>query len=137
MRNTPPGIGDRNTHHLIVGDGGVFSINIADHPGKVFVSGRGLWVDGWRTDDVLNAVNEGMMVRTHLSEALGERVPVLPVIVLICRDLKIDSPPADVAVLRRRDLIKWLGVHPPVMPLTRATLIAKLARDPSTWNGPS
>jgi hypothetical protein len=133
LQNHPPGWGPLGARHLVIGDGGVFAINIEEHPAKVTVSGKGLWVDGWRTDEVLHAADEGRRLRTLLSEALGERVPVMPVIVLVCKELRVDSPATDAAVLRRRDLIKWLEAHPAAMPLTRAALIAKTVRDPGFW----
>jgi hypothetical protein len=71
-------IGDRgaNVDHLVIGPGGVFSLNAKKRAGKVWVGERALLVNGHKTDHLWKARGEADRVARLLGRALGEEVAV-------------------------------------------------------------
>ena len=138
LHDVPIGNRGRTIDHLVVGRAGVFTLRTRNHPGStVTVNGRGLWVDGQRTDYHPVAHAEGINVRTRLGEALAVKLPVRAVIVVVCKRLKVESAPHDVTILQRRDLLRWLNAQPAQLPLAAATAIARAAGKGATWVEPA
>lgn len=99
---------------VVIGPPGAFVIAARNHSGKqVSVHEAGLDV-GDETDDLAAVRSEA-----HLLRALLEGSPVqpgvTPVIAVYCRELVIESRPADIAVLDGRHLRRWLTRRPRVL----------------------
>ena len=102
--------------HLVVGPGGVFTLNAKHHPrAHVWVGGDVLMVNGQRQPYVRNGRHEAQRAARILSTATGTRTLVRGVVVLVgVRELTVKSSPDDVAVVYRESLTRWLRKQPVV-----------------------
>jgi hypothetical protein len=122
-----------NLDHLVIGPGGIFSLNTKHHPkAKIIVTERGFRVNGHRQNYLPVAVNEAVKVGRVLEAAVGHAVQVKPVIVVVGAELEIRSAPADVYVIRRRDLPKWFLRRPAELPVDQMRELMRVAGRPST-----
>jgi hypothetical protein len=131
FHDIPIGRRGANIDHLVVGPGGVFTINAKNLSGKVCVTERTFRHNGYRTDYLPKAHREGERV----SAILG--VAVRPVIAVICNEFTVKVNPADVDVVARGKLHQWLDGHPARLSPQDAFAIARLADDPATWSSSS
>lgn len=124
-------IGERGSDidHLVIGPAGVFTVNTKRHPGRVWVGGRVLMVNGQRTNHVRNAEHEARRVERILG------VPVHGIIALVAvRRLTIKQRPEAVSVVTSKALVRWLNGRPRTLPATEVTRLTSLATDPRTWS---
>lgn len=121
--------------HLIIGPGGVFTANAKNHPnGKVWVGGDTVMVNGQRQPYVRNSRHEASRASKLLSQACGFHVHVEGLIVLVnAIEWKVKTPPADVHVLARREIARWLLRHGDVLDQAAQTAIFDAARRSTTW----
>ena len=137
LHDVPMGGAGRAIDHLLIGTAGVFSLTTKNlGHSNVEISGRALWVNRGRTAYVPEAANQAWRIRTLLGEATGRRIFVQPVLVLICHEVAVEEEPHDVSVVRRRDLLRWLGSRPQKMSIAEAARIAELAVKSATWKEP-
>jgi hypothetical protein len=123
-----------NLDHLVIGPGGVFSMNTKHHPkAKVVVTERTFRVNGYREAYLPMAVKEAAKVARVLEAAVEYPVQVRPVIVVMGAELEVRSAPPDVSVIRRRDLPKWFLQLPVVLQEPQAKELMRVAGRPSTW----
>lgn len=128
-------IGDRgaNVDHLVIGRGGVFSLNTKNLTGKVWVAERAFLHNGHKTDYLPRARREGERVAKRLTAATGSPVGVRPVLVVICDDFMVRAQPSDVSVVARRRIVRWLAAQPAVLDRHHAFAIAAAADRPDIW----
>jgi hypothetical protein len=130
-------VGDRGADidHLVVGPGGVYTLNAKHHPGaRVWVGGDVLMVNGARHPYVRNSRHEALRAGRLLSAASGSPVHVVGVVVPVnANDLTIAKPPADVHVVGRRRLRRWLRRRPTVLDDDTIEAIFQVARRSTTW----
>jgi hypothetical protein len=127
FHDIPIGSRGANVDHLVIGPGGVFSINTKNLTGKVWVSQRTFLHNGYRTNYLPKAHKEGKRV----SAILG--VAARPVIAVICDEFTVKAQPSDVDVVPRRKLRRWLEQRPAALSPSDAFAIARRADDPATW----
>jgi hypothetical protein len=132
----PVGADTSDIDHVVVGPGGVFTINTKHHPGKdVWVGGRRILVAGQRTDYLRNARHEGSRASQKLSSGLRWAIPVTPLIVFVgVRRFTIRERPSDVIVLRDSELVRWFARHPVTLGHLEIAAVADAAAVPSTWH---
>ena len=123
--------------HLVVGPGGVFTLNTKNHPrASIWVGGDVLMVNGQRQPYVRNSRHEAMRAARVLRRATGCSVHVRGLVVLVgVRELTVKSPPADVAVVYRESLVRWLRRQPAVLEEPQIDRIYEAARRPEIWTG--
>lgn len=121
--------------HVVVGPAGVFTVNAKHHPqGKVWVGGNTVMVNGQRQPYVRNSRHEAQRAGKLLSRAAGFRVDVRGVIAVVtAQDIKIKEQPADVHIVARRQLRKWLIQQPLIIRDDAVSHILRLARRSTTW----
>lgn len=124
---------DHNVDHIVIGPGGVFSLNAKKLTGTVWVAERAIRVNGHPTDFLRKARWEGSAVARRLSAAAKGPVEVRPVIVVIADQLKEKAQPLDVAVVARRKIVQWLEAQPPQLDPTAVAQLAASVGEPSTW----
>src|SRR5207248_3110243 len=127
FHDIPLGTRGANIDHLVIGPGGVFSVNTKNLTGKVSVTERTFRHNGYRTDYLPKAHREGERV----SAILG--VPVRPVIAVICNEFTVKASPTDVDVVARRKLRNWLEGQTARLSKPEVFAIARRVDDPSTW----
>ncbi len=108
-------VGDRGSDidHLLIGPGGVFTVNAKNHPGaRIWVGGNTFMVNGHRQPYVRNSRYEAERAAKLLTAACGFPVYVQGLIVTVnAEDVTIKTQPDGVNVTWRNNLAKWLLRH--------------------------
>jgi hypothetical protein len=135
LHSVPVGTRGSDIDHVVIGPGGVFTINTKHHPGaKIWVGGDTVLVNGVRQAYVRNSRYEAERAGRLLSAACGFDVVVTPLIVCVNAErLTIKAPPNGVHILTRRGLRRWLRRQPERLAAGEA--IFDQARRSSTWVG--
>jgi hypothetical protein len=82
LHSVPLGRGG-DIDHLIIGPGGVFTVNTKHHPRARVTVGRSVvFVRGYPVTHVGKALREASRVQAALSSALGQAVPVQPLVII-------------------------------------------------------
>jgi hypothetical protein len=130
-------VGDRSSDidHLVIGPGGVFSLNAKHHPGaKIWVGGNTFMVNGVRQPYVRNSRHEAARASHLLTATCGFPVDVTGVVVPVnAGDIIIRKSPADVHVVGRRRLSRWLRRLEPLLDDVTVLAIYEIARRSTTW----
>jgi hypothetical protein len=131
-------VGDRgsNIDHVIVGPGGVFTVNAKNLTGKVWVASRALRHNGHQTSFLPKAVSEAKRASRLLSSALDRRIDVYPILAILADDWTIKERPTDVLVAPPRGVKDWLRGQPVVIPPAEVVAISAAAAKPGTWQLP-
>lgn len=136
LHAVPVGAGASDIDHVLIGPAGVFTLNTKNHAGKtVWVADRAILIDGHKQHYLSRSRHEAARAAKRLSAAVGEPVPVTPVLVLIePGKLTFEQRPAGVAVVTDRELLRWLKRRRPVLAPERIALIVAAAVVPGTWH---
>ena len=131
----PVGTRGSDIDHLVIGPGGVFTVNTKNHPdSKIWVGGDTFLVNGNREPYVRNARHEATRASKLLSEACGREVFVEGVVALVnAVELTIKAPSNGVHVVARRQIAKWLLRHGDVLDQSQQAEIFDAARRSTTW----
>lgn len=130
-------VGDRGSDidHLIIGPGGVFTVNAKHHPGaKIWVGGNTFMVNGTRQPYIRNSRHEAARAAKLLTAATGFPVDVEGLIVTVnADDVTVKDAPDGVHVVPRMQVARWLLRHGDTV--TDATLdaIFDAAHRSTTW----
>lgn len=135
-------VGERGSDidHVLIGPGGVYTVNSKHHPdASVWVGGNTVIVNGSKTWYVRNSRHEARRAAGILSGRAGFPVQVTGLIAMICpRDrftVKSQPPGGDVVVLARRKLVDWLAGRGPVLSPEQVEALFEVARRSTTWAG--
>lgn len=132
-------VGDRGSDidHLLIGPGGIFTVNAKNHPGaKIWVGGNTFMVNGHRQPYVRNARYEAERVSKLLTAACGFPVQVHGLIVTVnAQDVVVKTEPDGVNVTWRNNLVKWLLRHGDIHGSDTLDAIFEAARRSTTWRG--
>ena len=121
--------------HVLVGPGGVVTINTKQHRGqRVLVEERSVLVDTRPVPYLRHAKFEAERVTTLLADRRPLSAPVIPVVVFVgARSIAVQSSPTAVTVLDAHELVPWLNALPSVLgPAERLSLI-ELLDNPDMW----
>ncbi|WP_196810976.1 nuclease-related domain-containing protein [Arthrobacter sp. 35W] len=137
LHAVPVGAGSSDIDHVVVGPGGVFTINTKRHAGqKVWVAARTFLVAGKRQDHLRNSRFEGRRAARLLSAAVRGAVPVTAVVAVVgARPLVIKGQPDGVVVLDAAELAAWIGRQPPVLDAQQLAMLRTVAVRPEVWHG--
>lgn len=121
--------------HVVIGPGGVFTVNAKHHPGAdIWVSGNTVKVDGYGTSYVRESRREADRAGKLLSAACGSAVPVEGMIVMVkAHDFVDQSQPVGVHVMTRGQLVDRLRRFGQVLDEARIQAIFDVARRSTTW----
>jgi hypothetical protein len=104
-------VGERGSDidHVVIGPGGVFTLNTKRHPNKsVWVGRHTVMVDGHKTQYLRASRFEGERASRLLTKAVGFPVLARPALVFLTGSLipnvTIKQPPDDVIILDRTDI---------------------------------
>lgn len=130
-------VGDRGSDidHLVIGPGGVFTVNAKNHPkAKIWVGGNTFMVNGTKVPYVRNARHEAGRAAKLLTAACGFPVHVEGLIVTVnAEDVTIKTQPDGVSVTWRNNLAKWLLRHGDIHTPETLDAIYEAARRSTTW----
>ena len=131
----PIGTKGSDVDHIVIGPGGVFTINTKHHAGKrVWVGRRTVMVSGHKQPYIRNSEHEAGRV----TKLLRERMPLLPaaqpVLALVSpQSLTIKTKPEQVKVVADTGLRRWLLKRPSVLEAVELGRLAAIIDDPATW----
>lgn len=130
-------VGERGSDidHLVVGPGGVFTVNAKHHPkAKIWVGGNTFMVNGNRQPYIRNSRHEAARAAKLLTAACGFPVHVEGLIVTVnAADVVIKTQPEGVSVTWRNDLAKWILRHGDIHTPEALNAIYEAARRSTTW----
>lgn len=130
-------VGERGSDidHLVIGPGGVFTVNAKHHPrAKVWVGGNTVMINGTRVPYVRNSRHEAARAAKLLSEVVGFPVRVEGLIVTVnAADVVVKNQPDGVSVVPRMQVAKWLLRHGDIYSLEALDALFEAARRSTTW----
>jgi hypothetical protein len=136
-------VGDRGSDidHVVIGPGGVFTVNTKRHPDKsVWVGRNTVMVDGHRTNYLRNSRFEGERASRLLTAAVGFPVLARPALVFLTGSLfphvTIKQAPDDVIILDRMDVPGAFKRATHRLSPEQVELIFEHARRSTTWQPP-
>lgn len=131
----PVGTRGSDIDHLVIGPGGVFTVNAKHHPGaKIWVGGNTVMVNGSKQAYVRNSRHEAARASDLLTRACGFPVLVEGLIATVnAADVVVKSQPDGVTVVPRMQLTKWLLRHGDILASTAVDAIYDVARRSTTW----
>jgi hypothetical protein len=133
----PVGRRGSDIDHLVIGPGGVFTVNAKHHEGaNVWVGDTRLFVNGRPTDHLRNARYEARRAAKLLSEASGARVDVTPVIAVVGARRVTTRGNPDVVVSRSSQLAAVLRQRRPALRADEVAAVTASALAPATWGAP-
>lgn len=139
LHAVPVGENGSDIDHVVIGPGGVFTINTKHHPtASVWVGGNTIMVNGTRTHYVRNSRFEAKRTSRFLTTALGG-IPVFTTGLIAVMGatggfrIKSQPPDGDVVVMTRKEVAKWLARRPEVLTDEQVETIYAVARRSDTW----
>jgi hypothetical protein len=134
----PVGHENSDIDHVVIGPGGVYTINAKHHPdSQIWVGGDTFLVNGHKQLYVKNSRFEAKRAAELLGRAVGFPVPVIALIVIVGAHkgmiIKAQPPGGDVIILGRKEIDAWLSDRPQVLVPSIVDLIYDQARRSTTW----
>lgn len=133
-------VGERGADidHVVIGPGGVFTVNSKHHPrASIWVGGDTFMVNGSRVPYIRNSRHEAKRASRLLAQHVGFPVPVTGLVAVVGaqRGLTVDSQPADgaVAVVQIGGIQRFFRSRPQRLSLREIDAIHEVARRSSTW----
>lgn len=136
LHSIPVGSRSADIDHVVIGPGGVFTLNTKHHPGgSVQVKGDAVFVNGQYYPYIRNLRHEARRASQLLSKACGFEVPVMGTLVIVGADrFKVrQEPDGRVSVVARRKLVRWLRRQPHRQNAQQIDRIYCAASSPETW----
>ena len=138
LHSIPVGERGSDIDHLLIGPGGLYTINTKNHPGKsIWVGKHMIMVEGHKTVYLRNSRFEAERVRKAMLRELGQELPVRPVLVLLTGTLipqvTIKKMPEDVLVLDRMDVPGVFKRAPLRLTPDVVQRVYDVARRSTTW----
>ena len=121
--------------HVLVGPGGIITINTKQHQGRrVHVDRRNILLDSRPVPYLRHAKFEAERVTTLLEHRRTLSTPVIPLVVFVAaRSIVVQSEPAPVTVLRAEELAAWLTALPVVLGPAERLSIIQILDNPRMW----
>jgi len=135
LPRSPVGAQGADIDHLVVGPGGVFTINTKHHADKnVWVGKKCMQVNGQKVQHIRNAEFEAARVTQLVRERMPLLTPVQRVVALVDpKQLTIRDKPEQVKVIDARELRNWLMKLHPVLTEWELMELDSTIDSPETW----
>jgi hypothetical protein len=136
LHAVPVGAGASDIDHVVIGPGGVFTLNTKNHAGQsVWVAGKTLMVAGKKQRHLYNASHEASRAAKLLGRGVNEPVEVTGLVVVVApKSMTVRAKPTDAVVVTDRQLLRWLSGRPAVLTPRQIAAIAAAAVSPGTWH---
>jgi hypothetical protein len=131
----PVGQRGSDIDHLVIGPGGVFTINANHLPrAKIWVGGDTFLVNGQRHPYIRNSRHEASRAARLLAAAGAPNVTVCGVIVPVrAEKVTVKKAPDDVEINARFQLTRWLLGRPTALDDSTIGDVLQVARRSTTW----
>lgn len=135
LHSLPVGRNGADIDHLVVGPGGVFTVNTKHHTdASVWVAGRTVLVSGASRQIVQRAEAEARRVDRIVASVLPDAPCVQPVIAVVgAKRMRVRRAPRLVAVVRAEQLRRYLRSQPQRLTPVQVALLVARFEDPATW----
>lgn len=135
LHSLPVGRNGADIDHLIVGPGGVFTVNTKHYvDASVWVAGRTVLVSGTSRPMVQKAEAEARRVDRIVATVLADPPAVRPVIAVVgAKRVTVRRAPKLVTVLRAEQLRRFLRSQPERLSSAEIGLLTAKLEDPATW----
>jgi hypothetical protein len=134
LHAVPVGKDGSDIDHVVIGPGGVFTINTKHHRGQsVWVADRTFLVAGHKQPYVRNAEHEAQRASKLLTRGADSPVSVTAVVAVVDPKSLTVKKPADVVVLTANQLVRWLHKRPAVLTAAQVGRFFEVADRPETW----
>ena len=141
LHAVPVGDSDTDIDHVVIGHGGVYTVNTKTHPGgRIWVGKHQVRVNGFATDYLRKSRAEAARAAKLLTAAVGFQVTVHPALVFLTGTLipnvTIRQQPDDVLILDRMHIPGVLRRAPRRLAPEQSSAIYAHARRSTTWKPP-
>lgn len=138
LHSVPVGKGDSDIDHIVIGPGGVFTVNSKKHDGKkIWVAKYQMRVNGQPVPYLRNSRHEAARAKKLLEARLDFDVPVMGTVVVltgtIVPEVTYRDKPDDVRVLDKWDVPRWYRKHRAVLTPAQVKEVFEVARRSDTW----
>lgn len=135
LNSIPVGTNDSDIDHLVIGPGGVFTLNAKHHrDARIWVGGNTVIVNGVRQPYVRNSRFEAQRAGRLLSAATRISVSARGLVVPVgAAKFTVKQQPADVDVVTRSGLVQYLIRQPTILDPAAIEHVLGFARLSSTW----
>lgn len=134
LHAVPVGNRGGDIDHVLIGPGGVVTVNTKHHRGQTVKAGRlAVFVGGRQTRYAESSLYEGQRAARLLSAATGRPVEVTPIIVVVGTRRLRGYRSQGVRVMRRSDLIFWLAFRRHRLGRAERRELFEVARRETTW----
>ena len=135
----PIGKAGADIDHLVLGPGGIFTINTKHHRGKkIWIAERSFLVNGQKQPYLRNSKFEATRVTKMLQARMPHLPPAQAVIALVSpASVTIKKKPDAVNVLDANYLRRWLLKRPVVLAETDLVELTAIIDAPPTWPTPA
>lgn len=134
IHSVPIGDGDCDVDHVVIGPGGVFTLNTKNHLGKkVWIHTNAFKVSGQSQTYLSKSRTEATRASRMLSTACGFDVAVTPMIVVLADEVTVKGKPEDVLIASCRKVAKHLLREPARLDASQVDAIYEQARRSTTW----
>lgn len=121
--------------HLVVGPGGVFTLDTQFHPSsKIWSNGEALWVNGRRTHELASSRFAADRAGEVLTRAVGVPVVAESVVVMVGSGLASAGEPDRVHLVYLELLVRWMKAREHVLAPDAVDAIVDRARRSTTWS---
>jgi len=136
FHDIPVGHRGATVDHVVIGPGGVFTVNTKHLFGEIVVYPRSITHEGIKTDYLSKASAEARRAARFLSTAIGRKVPVRGVLAILADEWTIVDEPPDVLVRGPRGAKNLMLNQPPVFRPSDVMVLAVAASKSRTWTRP-
>lgn len=135
LHAVPVGTRGSDIDHVVIGPGGVFTVNAKHHPdAEIWVGGNTLLVNGTKQPYIRNARHEAQRASSILGQALGFPVHVEGLVVTVnAKSVTVKAQPDGVTVVPRMQLARWLRRHGDILTDDTIEAVHEVARRSTTW----
>ena len=133
FHDVPLGERGATVDHLVIGPGGVFTLNTKDLSGAIRVNARSVAHDGRRTSFLAKASAEALRAASFLTAALDRPVEVRGLLAILADEWIVKRLPDDVYVGGPASVKHWMLQQPPVLRPSDVIVLVAAASKPGTW----
>lgn len=133
FHDVPLGERGATVDHLVIGPGGVFTINAKDLQGAIRVNARSIAHDGRRTSFLAKASAEALRAASLLTAAIDRPVEVRGLLAILADEWIVKRLPDDVYVGGPASVKHWMLQQPPVLRPSDVIVLVAAASRPGTW----
>jgi Nuclease-related domain len=128
-------LGERGTtvDQVVIGPGGVFTLNTKDLTGAIRVNARSIAHNGRRTSFLAKASAEALRAASLLTAAIDRLVEVRGLLAIRADEWVVKRLPDDVYVGGPGSVKHWMLGQPPVLRPSDVIVLVAAASKPDTW----